>query len=848
MANLPLLVFPRAVAVEPPKTPGFPRSQAPLPDVTGQARRIEDQFAKMRAEILSVPAGADKVLVLETTGKIADFQKAAASIEGMQWLAEIDDELDFDDVAELYPDADAKTQAQLEKGGKRLYLAVSNQQAGDRLIGLWKKFRDEKPLPRGYGKWKDFFRYLTMVRHWNEDDMLRDSGLLEEWTSAVGDNEADEAGVKEMQFEVELHFRRNQGNRARAETELRESVTAAGGKFLNDPVVIAGIGFHAVKVSLPVSAIERCLPGRKQPAEKRAALSPDSIKYCRPMSAMGSVSSDDSEDLGVDVEVNAPLCADENELPPAIALLDGAPFVRHVLLDDRIVFDDPDGYAQKYQPGEHRHGTAMASLICHADINAQSGARSLTRKIYARPLMFPSAAVNQDGKREEEFEATAFPEDLTERAVRRMFAGDDAPAKSVRVINLSLGNLKKIFPREMSPWARLLDWLSWEYRVLFVVSAGNYTKKMDMQNAANFPADAIDHQNRKRALWKIISPAESVNAVTIGALNADACPPAHYNPNIDLMKTASPTLYLPALYSRLGSGYRNQIKPDILVPGGKMHYFSDGQQNQFTAREKYPHQGLRHASPLRPHTLSAQQNTPGTSNAAAVTSHAAGRIFEVLESLRSTNSRLDAGYDALLIKALLVHGASRESLDVTQYGNLKSPTNQRTWRRYLSQFTGYGVADFPRVEECTANRVTALGVGELTERMRNVFALPFPAVLAGVASVRLTVTLAWFSPVNPFHYAFRRAKLAFKVSGVSVSRCNGDHHQVKNGTVQHEIFELRNVTADSSIEIAIDCRADSGQILDDEIPYALAVTLETAESIDIYTEIAQSIEVQPVAP
>ena len=47
-------------------------------------------------------------------------------------------------------------------------------------------------------------------------------------------------------------------------------------------------------------------------------------------------------------------------------------------------------------------------------------------------------------------------------------------APAVRVINLSLGNRFQPFDRELSPLARLLDWLAWKYKVLFVVSAGNH--------------------------------------------------------------------------------------------------------------------------------------------------------------------------------------------------------------------------------------------------------------------------------------------------------------------------------------------------------------------------------------
>ena len=162
----------------------------------------------------------------------------------------------------------------------------------------------------------------------------------------------------------------------------------------------------------------------------------------------------------------------------------------------------------------------------------------------------------------------------------------------------------------------------------------------------------------------------------------------------------------------------------------------------------------------------------------------------------------------------------------------------------MSKFVGYGAADFSRVEECAANRVTVLGFDSITKEQTHVFTLPYPATLAGANGVRLTATLAWFSPINPFHHAFRRAQLIFKIlknHGIELKRCGNDWQQVRKGTLQHEVFEIQNNTGGQSIEISIDCKPDSGQVLDESVPYGLAITLETTDSIDIYNAIAESI-------
>ena len=53
----------------------------------------------------------------------------------------------------------------------------------------------------------------------------------------------------------------------------------------------------------------------------------------------------------------------------------------------------------------------------------------------------------------------------------------------------------------------------------------------------------------------------------------------------------------------------------------------------------------------------------------------------------------------------------------------------------------------------------------------------------------------------------------------------------------------------ANLEIQVNCRADAGT-LEDEVPYALAITLEVAEEIDvnIYDEVRAAVHAIPVRP
>jgi hypothetical protein len=56
-------------------------------------------------------------------------------------------------------------------------------------------------------------------------------------------------------------------------------------------------------------------------------------------------------------------------------------------------------------------------------------------------------------------------------------------APGVRVLNLSIGDPSRTLDGPMSPLPRMIDWLSWRYRVLFLVSAGNANSPLELDVA-----------------------------------------------------------------------------------------------------------------------------------------------------------------------------------------------------------------------------------------------------------------------------------------------------------------------------------------------------------------------------
>jgi hypothetical protein len=160
------------------------------------------------------------------------------------------------------------------------------------------------------------------------------------------------------------------------------------------------------------------------------------------------------------------------------------------------------------------------------------------------------------------------------------------------VINLSIGIRDRLFESAMSPLARLLDWLAWKYQVLFVVSAGNHAQSIVLdvprnQVATLSPQDlqatvvkavAADARHRR-----LLSPAEAVNALTIGAVHSDASTGQGVARGIQPYCDDD----LPSVVNAQGMGYRRAIKPEILLPGGRTVLLESLQQGANATLDVY---------------------------------------------------------------------------------------------------------------------------------------------------------------------------------------------------------------------------------------------------------------------
>lgn len=864
MADLPLLFFPSPDSADRTKrkmNPGKPHK----PSVSQQwerlspiFQRLQESFNERCAELQRTPAGIDpeQALVIETIGSVENFANTVKRVRGLEWVGEIEiDEISSDE--DFYNvDRDGERITTALKG--RLYLIMSNQTALTEMLNLWKRYQANPTMifDHGLTKFRDVFQYLKDIRRWGVEDRLAERQVFDIWREDI---EFDPK--RSVRFEAELWYRGSDNKRKESENIVSELIQNLGGRVISK-CFIHSIAYHSILGEIPA---EKALQILEQPEVDLIRC--ENIMFFRPTGQIAS----GKEPVEGDVSDHE---FPEEDLPtddPVVALLDGLPLENHRLLANRLVIDDPDGWASDYPVIDRQHGTAMASLIVNGDLN--SGSNPLRRLVYVRPIMKPVKKWYKSPRPEQLPEDVLFV-DYIHRAVKRIVEGegeDEPAAPTVKIINLSIGDCLRPFSQIMSPLARLLDWLSVKYNLLFIISSGNHLEEIDI----GIPGDdflKLNDTEREflvvKKLYedirhrKLLSPAESINGLTVGALHADASQNVYLGHLFDPFQSE-----LPSPVSSFGSGYRRSIKPDFIAPGGRILYDTSIGSNHIEPRNRSIAPGHQAAAPsTHPGPPDKTKFCCGSSNSAALTSRAASIAYDYLESIFQEQARGSdfSTFGILILKAALVHGCNwnkqGERLDTL----LRAGGDGKKIRNRISKWLGYGVVDFEKALGCNPQRATLLGFGQLNDGEAHVYQLPLPSSLNAQRICRkFTVTLSWLSPVASTTQRYREAQIWFDFedgkdsreklkSKLRVESIDSDSNATRRGTVQHEIFEGKTAVAISGedfLRIKVNCRNDARKI-SSPISYGLIVSLEVAERVDlpiyneIRTRIAPAVEIR----
>ncbi|MBW0279494.1 MULTISPECIES: S8 family peptidase [Shewanella] len=852
-----------------PKTDGIRgklqgRGGAPItPGVGAQAARIipkverlEKHFAE-HIQLSYSPEGMqpERVLVLEVAGDVQNLADALAKVQGFELLAQHIVDRDFKD-DNFYIEKNGKIKSVV----KNAYLAMSNQAGLHKLLAMWKRYVATGQIDAGFTPLRDAFLQLADIRFWDTKDRLESTYILEDWQHKLQDAELgfDES----IPFEIELWYRPTGFLRGQAEGHIRSVVLGCGGS-ISKSFVHDGIGYHGLLGLLPLSKVRDVVESSGAALELMRC---DEVMFFRPLGQCITPKIITAEEqLITDSErFEGPSPGYQQ---PVVALLDGLPLSNHNALKGMLIIDDADDLEQFYQsPSEQVHGTAMASIIIHGDLNNRQE-RPLELPLYVRPILAPEHT-QMDGTRLEQIPSAYLPIDLVHRAVIRMKEGEGGlppTAPNVVIINLSVGDPYRLFDTQMSPWARMLDWLSIRYGVLFVVSAGNMTQRICLDGIKEHDFKSLTPEELEERTLKAIakqkherrmmSPAEAINAITVKSSHQDRFEGAIPVNQVDVFTT--PGLFSPI--SPVTLGKKNSVKPELLMPGGRQTYINKTMLvNEDVvldvARSVRFGPGVKTALPASsPGALNTYGFTTGTSNAAALATRRLAFLYETLISIKEFGDQQALSYasDALILKALLAHGAEHmeQATEVIEQ-LLKTKENNRTFKSELNQYLGFGVVNESRIHACQNNQATLIYTGVIRDGAAHEYRLPLPPCLAAeTVNRRLIVTVAWFSPVNHGHQDYRGAQLWATPAHKVINADNGDyyHHHLKNGTIFHEVRKgdkAASFTEGDFLAIQVHCNGRAGYEGID-VPYALVVTLDTPGSdLPIYEEVKLGLNIE----
>lgn len=377
----------------------------------------------------------------------------------------------------------------------------------------------------------------------------------------------------------------------------------------------------------------------------------------------------------------------------------------------------------------------------------------------------------------------------------------------VKIWNLSLGIPNQICDGSMSDLGIFLDYIQDKYSVQVFVSSGNL-QILPLRNWP--PQDEMGERDR------IIAPADSVRAITVGSI-------ALYDSDESIVKKDEPSPF-----SRRGPGANNTIKPDVVDYGGN-----------YSKTFSVKNHGMKGMTP-------AGEVIEGNG-----TSYSTPRV------LRKYATILDemVEKDRLIAKALLIHSARmnyRELID-------NDPNNIK--------YYGFGMPfnDTKNVLQCTKSEITMIFKQKIVQGTHlEMMDFPYPKSLIkdGKCYGEIGMTLV-YNPSLDENYGreYCRANIdasfgMYKYDGANLSysgcvplECAWDEKyekaRVENGFKWSPIKSYyRKIKQGISMGDGWKVRIDLNARNETNIPeqeFVLVITIRDPGRNDIYTEVTNSL-------
>ena len=781
---------------------------------------------------------------------IQNLARVAQEI-GLELIAEVE----LDETFELPDDMLEDTS---ERPAATLYATMPTMEALRQLLARWHAYQRGDPFPRGTTPWRNLFDMLVDLRPWGPQDRLTGTSRDDLFARL---EEADEAD--DLHLELEVWPTRRAEQRARWQEETEARVVGLSGVVVDRAEIgEEGLLYHAILARLPARQVRALLDDPSAPGSLATL---DGIQFILPQTIAQTTPGDDElEDPASPVEYQ-PFDAGT---PLRALLLDGTPVAGHAALDGGVVIEDVHELVPRSLVEHRKHATSMASLILRGDLEAD-GAPAADTRLLSIPILI-------DAERDAASPTDRLFVDVLHQALASAFLGDEPLAPDAFVVNLSIGIRNSYFMGQMSALARLLDWWSARHGVLFVVAAGNIGDLELPGVTSTAFEDAGPEEQRalvsealrnRRHVQTMLAPADALNALTVGACAMDLVT-RRTPPPPGVVALGEDDVAAVAVGSRTGLGLAGAVKPDVLATGGLHDVRLTPAAHGVRLRVGSPSSGLNVASAAVGDT---RARTRGTSCATALTTRA---VLDAAAALTADDGpyagqELDRHHLALLTRVLAVHAATWSSAadDLLREETQRSRTGRITTaiKEEVARYYGHGVLDPTRMLAAPITGGTLVGTGSLRRDDATIFDLPLPPSLSEQKLGRsLLVTIAWFSPVDPGRMRYRLAGFeAVAADGDGSQKDDGwslkmkshglDASTIKRGTVWsrrliHATKKAPTYDLGTTLPIRVQCRDVSGGGLDqdEEIPFALAVTLETevGAEFDVREEIEEALRIR----
>lgn len=373
----------------------------------------------------------------------------------------------------------------------------------------------------------------------------------------------------------------------------------------------------------------------------------------------------------------------------------GHPLLSNAVADEAAIATyRTDGVRADDPTDDVGHGTMVSGVALYGDVGKCIRDRTFQPEIW----IFSSKVMYRDEYGQCAYDPKELFEHQLEKAVRRFVTQYD----NCKIINLSLGNNKRRFKVGMRQFnlAALIDELSKELNVVFVISAGNSDRRLFDNYLQNF----FDNSNEQ---VKIIEPATSALGLTVGA----SCFSQDMLINNQVI---SP-------FTRVGPGLRGMIKPELIDNGGGG--FSN-EKDIISLNYNWINEGR-----LFTRNFGTSLSTP--------------KISHILAKLMNKFNN----YSPNLIKAILISSSSvYKSIEETING---IDTDEFDDILDSIMMTGYGIPDLEYALYSFDNRVVLLKENELGLNKAHIYPIDIPESFIREKGKRsISVSLAFDPPVN----------------------------------------------------------------------------------------------------